>query len=308
MNKDFNTMVTNVGTRVQDTTTPFATILKPLINKRYFQVLRVINWQNIRYDYTFDTVAGTQDYVLPDDFGKEISVRDTTNGLELGSYDYQKLVTDYPDEVEDSGSVARYIITEEVVKEQPTSTSVVSMVSSSSADTTQSILIRGITGGIETTELVLLTGTSTNPLAHSTNSYTRIKGISKSAITTGSVTLTTNSATVQLAVLPPKVTESRYKIMKLHYVPTTTIEISVPYIIKPLPLVENNDYPTLDIADLIEMGAEADAWRYKRQGTKASACESLYEVELQRYIFDKENQPNVVNQFIPVTFDKDNLY
>jgi len=305
MNKDLGIMATNVGNRVQDTSASFATIIKTFINKRYFQVLRTINWQNINYDYTFTTVSGTQNYVLPDDFGKEISARDTTTGVELARVDYQNLVTAYPDEITDTGSVARYVIYEDVAQEQPTSASVLAIVSSSASDTTQTILIRGITGGVETSETVTLTGVTP---VNTTNSYTRIKGESKSAVTTGYITITSNSGTVTQAVMPPKVTEARYRLVKLHYVPTSAVVISLPYIIKPLPMTETNDYPILDIADLLEIGAEADAWFYKRQGSKASAKETVFSVELQQYIFNQENEPNQVMQFHPVTYNKDNLY
>lgn len=298
-------MKSNVGGRVQDTSTAFATIIGTFLNKRYFQVLRAINWNNINYDYTFDTVSGTQNYVLPDDFGKEVSVRDSTTGVELAGVDYSYLITNYPDEITDTGSPARYVIYEDVVKAQPTSASALAIVSSSSSDTTQTILIRGITGGAETTELVTVTGVTA---ANTTNSYTRIKGISKSAVTTGKITITSNSAAVTNTVMPPKITESRFKLIKLHYVPTTALTISMPYIIKPMPMTEANDYPCIDIADLIEIGAEADSWFYKRQGSKATAKDTMFNVELQQYIFDQENQPNMVNAFKPVTYNKDNLY
>jgi hypothetical protein len=305
MNKDFSTIKSDIGANIQDTTSAMATIIGRYVNKRYFQILRAINWNNINHDYTFTTSDGTQNYVLPDDFGKEISVRDTTNGLELSAYDYQSLVTDYPDSVSDEGSVARYIVYEDTVQAQPTAASTLSIVSSSASDTTQTILIRGISSGVETTESVTVTGATP---AVSTNSYTRVKGISKSAVTVGKVTVTSNSGAVTICVLAPKVTESRYKLVKLHYVPSTAIVIAMPYIIKPLPMTEANDYPCIDIADLIEVGAEADAWRYKRQDGKANARETLFGIELQQYIYEKENQPNVVVQFRPTTYSPDNLY
>jgi hypothetical protein len=305
MSKDFTTMKGNVGTRIGDTSSPTATIIGTFLNKRLFQVLRSINWNNVDWDYTFTTASGTQNYVLPDDFGKEVSARDTTTGVELARVDYQELVTNYPDAVSDSGSPARYVIYEDVVKAQPTSSSALAIASSSTADTTQIILIRGISGGVEVSESVTLTGTT---VANTTNSYTRVKGISKSAVTTGKITITSNSAAVTVAVLAPSVTEARYKLIKLHYVPTSALVISLPYITKPMPMINNNDYPVIDVSDLIEIGAESDAWFYKKQGAKASAKETQFAVELQQYIFDKENQPNQVIQFNPVTYDKDSLY
>jgi len=305
MNKDFNTMKTEVGQRIQDSSAAMATIIGTFLNKRMFQVLRTINWGNVDYDYTFTTVSGTQNYVLPDDFGKEISARDATNGLEIAKTDYPTLVNNFAGEVDDSGTVGRYVIYEDTVQAQPSASSVLAIVSSSSADTTQTILVRGISSGVEITETVTLTGTSS---ANSANSYTRVKGISKSAVTTGTVTVTANSAAVTVATLAPKTTEARYKLIKLHYVPTTAIVISLPYSIQPMPMTEANDYPCIDIADLIEIGAEADSWFYKRQGAKATAKETQFNLELQQYIFNKENNPNEVVTFKPVTYSKDNLY
>lgn len=305
MNKDFTTIKSNVGSNIIDTSAAMGTIIGRFANKRYFQILRAINWQNVYYDYTFNTVAGTQDYVMPDDFGKELVVRDTTNGVELARVDYQYLITNYPDSIEDTGTVGRYTIYEDTVKEQPSSASTISITSSSASDTTQTIRIRGIVSGSETSEAVTLNGTTA---VVSTNSYTRIKAISKSAVTVGRITATSNSGAVTLSVMAPKITESRYKLMKLHYVPASVITVSVPYITKPLPMVEDNDYPVLDIADLIELGAEADAWRYKRQFAKAQQVDMMFAMELQQYIYDQENQPNEVSQFRPVTYDRDNLY
>ena len=293
----------SVGSKIQDTSSAMETLTGTFLNKRYFQVLRAINWSNVDYEYEFTTVSGTQNYALPDDFGKEVSVRDTTTGVELARVDYSDLVANYPDGVADSGSPARYVIYEDVVKVQPASALAITMVSSSSVDTTQTVLVRGISGGVETTTTVTLLGANT---ATTTVTYTRIKGISKSGVTTGTVTVSAGAVTI--AVMAPKVTESRYRLIKLHYVPTTALVISVPYIIKPLPMTENNDYPCLDIADLLEVGAEADAWFYKRQAGKSSVKEMQFNVELQQYIFSNESQPNMVITFKPITYNKDSLY
>lgn len=304
MNKTFSEIVDNVQADVQDTSSAFDAIVRKYVNNRYFQVLRAINWNAVRTDYTF-TTDGSQEYVLPADFGKELHVRDTTNGEELAYADLQRLFTDYPDSFSDSGSAARYYIVEDTVQEQPTSASVIAVSSSSASDTTQTVLIRGIVSGSETSETVTLTGTTP---ANSVNSYTRVKAVSKSGNTTGYITLTSNSAAVTIAVLAPKVNTFYCKRIGLHYVPSTAITVAVPYYIKPLPLVEDYDYPIIDIADLIELGAKADAWRYKRQGAKANDAETRFAIELQGYIWNQENQPNRITQFVPVTYNQDNLY
>ena len=305
MNKGLLTIITNAGTEVKDTSTSFATILKTYANNRYFQILRVFNWQNIRADYTLDTVSGTQEYALPDDFAKEISIRDTTNGVELAKSDIAKLITDYPSSYTTAGLPTRYYIREDAVKTQPTSASVVAITSSSASDTTQTVLIRGIVGGVETSESVTVTGTST---ANSTNSYTRIKAISKSANTTGFITAKTNGGVVTLAILAPKALTSYYKLLGLHYVPNGVVTLAIPYIVKPLPLTEDYDYPVIEIGDAIEKGVIADAYRYKGMMAKANVFEAQFTVLVNDLIWNKENDPNAVIQFSPKTFDKGNLY
>lgn len=302
-NKRYSEIVDAVGADVQDTSSAFETITKRYINKRYFQILRDMNWQVINPAYSFTTTSGTQTQALPEDFGKELYALDSTNGTELARGSYSEIVRSYPDDLTSSGTVERYCIYEDAVKEQPTSAGTVTVVSSSASDTTEKVLIRGEVSTYETTEQITLTG-KTN--ATGSLSFSRIKGISKDGNTTGYITVTCNSQTV--AILPPKINDSRYKIMFLHYKPSATLTIKMPYIIKPFPLVEDDDYPVVDIADLIEIGAKADAWRYKRQFAKAREMEGLFERELQRYIWDKENQPNQVHQFTPTTYDKDDLY
>jgi hypothetical protein len=301
MNKSFSQLKTNCGAEVQDTSSAFATIIGRFINRRYFQILRAINWQNIQSEYTFATVSGTQRYVLPDDFGKEIVCTDSTNNTELARITLEKLYEVYRD-ISDTGTVERYCIIEDCVQDQPTSASILTMKSSSGSDTTQTVLVRGISGGVETYETVTLLGESD---AVTTNQYTRIKGISKSAVTAGYITIDSNTAAVTQAIIPPETLETHYKLVVLHYVPSSIYTIAMPYIIKPMPLSQTYDYPVIDIGDLIELGVLADCWRYKRQFLKAQTMEVLFNQQLQEYIFDKENQPNMVYQFIPTVFNRD---
>lgn len=303
MNKNFSNIKTNVGAEVGDTSTAFATILGRFANRRYFQILRAINWRNIRPDYTFDTVVGKQNYVLPNDFGKEIACNDTTNNQEIGRKSLEEIYSTFGT-IADSGEVERYAIIEDTVQDQPSSASVLAIVSGSASDISQTIFIRGISDGVEVTESVSLTGTTP---ANSTNSYTRVKAISKSAATVGKVTITSNSAAVTLAVIAPSELITRYKIFVAHYVPAEVITIALPYIINPLPMSNDYDYPVIEISDLIELGTIADAWRYKKNFGKASAIEVMFAQQLQDYIFSQENQPNEIKQFVPQMYSRETI-
>ena len=97
------------------------------------------------------------------------------------------------------------------------------------------------------------------------------------------------------------------KYIKFHYVPTKAMTVNLPYIVKPTALTGSNEN-ILDIEDLIELGATADAWRYKRQFNKAQAMDILFEKELSEYIFAQENQENMVHKFTPRVVSRDALY
>jgi len=96
--------------------------------------------------------------------------------------------------------------------------------------------------------------------------------------------------------------------IKFHYAPTTSITVALPYIIKPASLSADDDETILPIEDLLEIGAIADSWRYKRQGIKANDYETRFAIELQKFLWEKENEPNQVTQFIPKTYNRDYLY
>lgn len=298
-------MKTNVANEVQDTSTAMKALIGTYLNNRYFQVLRAINWMTVRNDYTVTTSAGTQEYVLSDDFGKELAVVDDTTQKEITKIDYQLMIMEYPSTYSTQGTVKNYYIREDLIKAQPTSASALAIVSSSASDTTQVVLVRGISSSSEITEEVTLNGATP---AATTNSFTRIKAISKSAVTVGTVTITSNSGAVTNAVLVPEVLETRYKFIGFYSVPSSAQTVRVPYTVKPLPMTEDYDYPVIDIADLLEDGAKADAWRYKKMFAKAGVFETLFAAHLDEFIWDNHNDPNRVYQFMPSTFNKENLY
>ena len=97
------------------------------------------------------------------------------------------------------------------------------------------------------------------------------------------------------------------KYIKLHYKPNAVLTLGIPYEVKPSELSGSTEN-ILDIEDLIELGATADAWRYKRQFTKAQAMDIMFEKELSEYIFAQENQENMVHKMTPRVASRDTLY
>lgn len=293
MNRIYIDMQTNVGNNVQDTSSATQTIIKRYINDTYFDLLRRFNWNFCNHDYSITTVAGTQDYALPRDFGKELYVLEDTNNAEVEYISPQQLIRDYAATWSSTGTVNKYTILDKPVLDQPSSASIITIVSDAAGDTSQSVLVRGVVGGIEDTESINLNGTSS---ADGTKQFTRIISISKTAATTGKVTVTSNSAAVTIATISPEVLHYKVKCVRFHSVPSAAVTIRMPYKISPLPLNDNTDVPLID-ADIIEQGATAHTWRYKRQMAKAQEWERIYEKAIINMIWNQENQLNQVNKF-----------
>jgi len=117
--------------------------------------------------------------------------------------------------------------------------------------------------------------------------------------------LTTSGTSLRYAIFT---SDDGSKYLRLHFNPVANFTLALPYIINPSALSLDADENVLDFEDLIELGATADAWRYKRQFSKAQAMDILFEKELSEYIFAQENQQNKVQMFNPTVYNKNNLY
>lgn len=300
MNKTFTVMKSNVGTNIQDTSTAMATVIGNYINDIYFDLQKRFNWDLIDHDYTLTTVASQQFYSLPANFGKELYVLDSTNGLSLVRESLPIIYEKYPATLGSTGTVERYAIFKSPVKMQPTATGTLSVVSSDASDTTQTVFVRGISSGVEVGESISLNGLT--PVV-SSNSYSEIISISKSASTTGKVTITSGSDT--LAVIAPSVLDYKVTLLMLHAVPSQALVLKIPYKIAPSPLSEAYDVPLFDFGDLIEKGATMMALRYKRQYAKADDWERDYEKGIQNTIWSEVNQPNMAYKFNVKSYPRD---
>lgn len=302
-NRLFVNIYGNVGSNIQDTSTASQTIIKNYVNDIYFDILKRINWQDIDDDYTFSTVAGTKDYVLPSNFGKEVYVFNSSTNVELSSITMQELVKDFASGINSSGDIQRYMIIDRQIRQQPSSASALSIVSTSASDTTQVVRVKGANSlGVELDESVTLTGTTP---ATTTNTYTEVRSITKSSTTAGYVTVTSNSGAITNAIMAPADLAYLVKVIRLHYTPTSVQTISLPYLIRPKPMVSDYDQPVINCADVIELGATMKAWRYKRQFSKANEYERQYEKAVDTLIWDVENSFNQGHFFGTLPYPRD---
>jgi hypothetical protein len=195
-------------------------------------VQRAVNrvWNSRKWTFkkrqsTMSTVADQAEYVFPKVVGETYSI------LSQDSDGVGKSVDVYPEETIDqkvpdpqaSGWPKILGISDELgVETQPSSASVISVVSSSSSDTTQIVVIRGVVSGETDVEEVSLNGTNA---VSTTKSFSSILAVSKSATSVGRVTLTSNSGVVTNVVIAPQ--EKTTRLRKVRFLPTPDAVYSV---------------------------------------------------------------------------------
>jgi hypothetical protein len=295
-NKRFLDIVTNSQNEVRDTSSSFTSICKEYANNRYFDIINrliTLNLFELERTKTISTVSGQRTYEMPFDFGEIVYALDNTSNRQLDVINEQELIQRYGISLTSTGSPVCVVLNGEgTVLSQPSSATKLKFVSSSNSDTTQIGFIRGISGSAEYYETVNLSGTTSG---QSANNYDYFLQISKDSATTGAITFTYVTGGGNASVISPESLTQINRTIGFHYIPSGVFSIDIRYKRQIKPMVSNQDSPIIDIADGIEIGTKADAWRNKRQIATAADFENRYEMWLDRYI--NQRLANDVHQF-----------
>lgn len=196
--------------------------------------------------FTFTTVSGTRKYFLDQiEYLKVLSLRDTSNVIDLDEATMQELECWDPD-YSDTGTSRIYVLQGyEYVRAQPSTATTVSIVSSSAADTTQAVRINGLVSGAPTSESISLNGTtsaagSTTWDAGTVNTLTIFSAV-KNATTTGRVTVTSGSDT--LAIIPPSLFAEERQPIFLWPEPSAANTMRGHALRRPRKMVNAEDFP-----------------------------------------------------------------
>lgn len=131
------------------------------------------------------------------------------------------------------------------VKNQPTSASVITVVSNNNADIGSAYQV--VVKGVDSSEAVvadLITPNGTAPVAGAI-SFTKILAITKAGPTAGTLTFTSNSGTVTNVSLSPNELGRQYRQIHLLEAPSASETIEYRFYRKPLYLVNSYDIPDI---------------------------------------------------------------
>lgn len=217
--------------------------LTDFANDAVNMVARGVDLAHLRDEATFSSVASTRRYYLETDILRVLSVYDTTNDRELTRRPDSYLDRADPDRSE-TGTPYSYALgpmTE--YRGEMTSTTTVTVVSSNASDSsTKKVRILGISGGVEDTELISLSGTTN---VNSTKTWSSVFGIRKSDVTTGAVTVTQTGGAITLSVIAPAKKVTQYQALDLFNIPNATNNYRAKFYRVPRRMVNDQDVPEM---------------------------------------------------------------
>jgi hypothetical protein len=215
------------------------------LNQAHEMRLGQYDWPFLRWSTpeTFTTTS-TRWYTLHPECWKVLSIYHRTGGYFLIEVSERNLEANGIDWNTDANR--RFFRFSEIwpVVAQPSSTSVITIVSSSVSDTTaaKAITVRGVTANGITSESLTPNGTTS---VAGTTSFTKILSVTKAAAWTGTLTMTSNSGAVTNLTLLPTEYGRQYQTIELLSTPTTGSVVEYSFLRRPTTMSADNDIPDI---------------------------------------------------------------
>lgn len=223
------------------------TLAKQFVNQANQLRCAMQPWKFLEWDSaeTFTCTVNTRLYALHQEFWRPIYFfNQGTQAYLIETPNRQLAATDARWNVVSSRAGYFRLTSRSPVAAQPSSSTTVRIVSSSASDSTaaKAITIRGVTANGVTSEALTPNGTSQ---VTSTNSFTKILGVTKAAAWVGNMTLTSNAGVVTNLVLFPTEYGRSYQQIEFLVQPNTADIIEYRFIRQPAILVNDNDIPDI---------------------------------------------------------------
>ena len=273
---------TNIASTVRETQAGVLTLIDNYLNLTLAQIWDFHPWTFARHKTTFPTVVSQEDYNLDEEIDRIMLIRQRTVPLKLIQIPDHLFYRFQPDpEGAATGPPRYYRPWEETgFATNLAAADTVQVLSSSTADGSSVKVVivgRESTNNLQVSEEMTLNGTTA---ATSTNTYAAsgLMRCSKSARTTGTITVRRTTGATTLAFLAPEELAPRYKRISLYPIPSAVVTIYVEYIERLRFLINDADVPQLDYKWnwVLREGALAKTWAYKQNEEAAAISEALF--------------------------------
>lgn len=262
------------------------------------QMLKGYNhlWTFNRRKYTLTVASTTEFYQLPRDLDKIDLIRQTSSPTKLRHLPDEVFYYYQPNPTA-TGNPQFYRLWEEEGVEVRLSTDDMLEILSSTTDTATVRIVGYDTDGLLRTESLTLNGTTA---VAGTITYDAGKPlrVSKSANTTGVITIREKTADTVLVKLAPTETVARFKIIGFYPIPSSTLSIYIEYYTRIRKLEGDDDVPDIDEKWLwvVRLGAMAKVYQYQPKETLFTSTQAMYASGVRSMV--KSDMQNI--DYIPV--------
>lgn len=174
--------------------------------------------------FTFPTVAAQEAYALPKLVGETYKIKSSASPYDITVVSEDMFDKSVPNPTTSGDPQFARLFEMTGVETQPTSASTLTVVSSSTSDTTQTVLVKGLVNGQVDYEEFALNGTTQ---VTGSKSFSEIYAVSKSDSTVGRVSVLSNGATVTNTTIPTQDKVVRMRKIRLYPIPSSIVTITV---------------------------------------------------------------------------------
>src|SRR3990167_2608047 len=246
--RTFDQLRDNIASTFRDT--QIATLIDNALNLALAEVWNAYPWTCARRKTTFSTVTSQEDYNLDEEIDRIILIRQRTSPQKL-LYVPDHLFYALEPAPEDQGTgVPRYyrLWEETGFSTNLAAADTIAVLSSSTADGSSFKVVivgRESTNNLIVSEEITLNGTTAVTSAN-TYAASGLMSCSKSARTTGTITVRRTTGSTTLALLAPEDLAPRLKRLSLFPIPSSAITMNVEYLERLRYLVNDADVPQTD--------------------------------------------------------------
>ncbi len=275
----------NIESTVRDT--QISTLVDSYINLAGLEIHNYHDWTFLRRKQTFSTVASQEDYNLDSEIDRIAVLRQISTPTRMVYIPDHLFYQLLPDPENQSAGVPRYYrLWEETgfsTNLAAADTVYVKSDSTSDGSSFNVILVGRNSSGEIVSESLTLNGT-TAVTSTTTWAAAGLMRVSKSAQTTGTVTVYRTTGATVLSELEPENLSPRYKRLSMYPVPSAVVTMYLEYYEGYRPLVNATDVPQIDTKWnwVLREGALARAWEYKQSEQLSLAHRAIFVQGLQQ--------------------------
>ena len=271
---------TNIGSTTRET--QVNTLIDNFINLTLQEIHDFYPWNWLRRKQSFATVIDQEDYVLDEEVDRLGFIRQRTNPnklLHVPDELFYKVVPDPEDR--GSGNPLYYRLWEETgFSTNLAAADTIYVVSSSASDgaSFNVVVVGRNSSGEIVSEIITLNGL-TNVTSTNTWAVAGLMSVSKSAQTTGTISVYRTTGATLLSEIAPEETAPRFKRISLYPIPSAVITMYYEYYEQLRMLVNASDIPQMDSKWnwVLREGALAKMWTYKQNEEAATQAQLQFE-------------------------------